>query len=89
MSTAKRWLVELSAAEVQDVTCAEARLVTDDSTRWLGHGVARRHPRDPDVIEIGEKIAIARALTDLADLILGSAAAELEDVTHERVHLCR
>jgi Rv2632c-like len=89
MNTAKRWSVELSAIEFEDATRAVARLVMNDSTCWLGHGVARRHPRDPDVTEIGEQIAVARALADLADLILGSTAAKLEDVTHEPVHLCR
>jgi Rv2632c-like len=89
MRTAKRWTVALSTTESEDTTRAEARLVMGDSTCWLGHGVARRHPRDPDVTEVGEQIAAARALADLADLILGSAAAELEDVTHQPVHLCR
>lgn len=89
MSGAKRWSVELSTTEIENATRAEARLVMDGSTCWLGHGVARRHPRDPGVTEIGENIAVARALADLADLLLGSAAAEFEDVTHEPVHLCR
>ena len=37
--------------------------------------------------EIGEKIAVARALSDLAHMLLGSAGAELEDITHERARL--
>ena len=38
-------------------------------------------------MEIGEKIAVARALSDLAHMLLGSAAAQIEDITHERAQL--
>jgi Rv2632c-like len=87
MSTVDRWSVELSIREHEDQTHADARLVMDDGAHVLGHGTARRHPRDPNVTEIGEKIAVARALSDLAHMLLGSAAAELEDITHERARL--
>jgi len=39
------------------------------------------------VLAIGEKIAVARALSDVAHLLLGSAAAQLEDITHQEAHL--
>jgi hypothetical protein len=87
MSTVDRWSVELSIREHEGETRADARLVMDDGAHLLGHGMARRHPRDPSITEIGEKIAVARALSDLAHRVLGSAAAELEDVTHERARL--
>lgn len=87
MSAADRWLVELSTTELGDQTRAEARLVMDNDISWHGHGLARRHPSDPNVADIGEKIAVARALSDLAHLLLGSAAAELEDMTHHGAHI--
>lgn len=87
MSTADRWLVELSTTELEDQTRAGARLVMDNGTCWVGHGTARRHPYDRNVTEIGEKIAVARALSDLAHMLLGSAAAEIEGITHERAGL--
>jgi hypothetical protein len=87
VSTVDRWSVELSIQEHEGQTRADARLVADGGDHLLGHGMARRHPRDPDVTEVGEKIAVARALSDLAHLLLGSAAAELEDLTHERARL--
>jgi Domain of unknown function (DUF1876) len=87
VSTVDRWQVELSIREHESQTLADARLVADDGAHLLGHGMARRHPRDPNVTEIGEKIAMARALSDLAHLLLESAAAELEDATHERTRL--
>lgn len=89
MSTRGRWLIELSIAESEGETRADGRLITTDGYCWVGRGGARCHPRDPAVAEIGEKIAAARALSDLAQLLAGNAAAELEDITHQpaRVHL--
>jgi hypothetical protein len=86
MSTADRWSVELSIREHEGETLADARLVMNDA-HLLGHGRARRNPSDPNVMEIGEKIAVARALSDLAHVILGSAAAQIEDITHEQAQL--
>jgi Domain of unknown function (DUF1876) len=79
--------VELSINEEAAQTHAEAHLVMDDGTSWRGHGLARRRPSDPDVTQIGEEIAAARALSDLAYQLLGSATAKLEDVTHQRAHV--
>ena len=87
MSTVDRWSVELSISEHDRETRADARLVLTDDAHLEGHGTARRNPADPDVTGIGEKIAVARALSDLAHVLLGSAAAELEDITHERARL--
>jgi hypothetical protein len=86
MSAVDRWSVELSIREHEGETRADARLVMGDA-HLLGHGRARRNPSDPSVLEIGEKIAVARALSDLAHTILGSAAAQIEDITHERAQL--
>ncbi len=87
MSTVHAWLVGLSVHEDDGLTRADAHLVLGEDTDLLGHGAARRNPADPDVTEIGERIAVARALSDLANLLLGTAAAELEDITHERTRL--
>ena len=87
MSTAEHWSVALSVHEHEGQTRAEARLDLGENAHLLGHGTARRNPSDPNVLEIGEKIAVARALSDLAHMLLGSAAAQIEDITHERAHL--
>ena len=52
-----------------------------------GHGLARRHPDDQEVTQIGEEIAAARALSDLAHQLLGDAAGQIEGITHQRAHL--
>src|SRR5436309_2392205 len=63
MSAADRWSVELSIREHEGDTRADARLVMDNDPHLLGHGTAPRNPSDPNVMEIGEKIAVARALS--------------------------
>jgi Rv2632c-like len=87
MSTAERWAVALTVQEHEGQTRAEARLDLGGDAHLVGHGTARRNPSDPDVLEIGEKIAMARALSDVAHMLLGSAATQLEDVTHQQAHL--
>jgi Rv2632c-like len=87
MSTAEHWSVALSVHEHEGQTCAEARLDLGDNAHLQGYGTARRNPSDPNVLEIGEKIAVARALSDVAHMLLGSAATQLEDVTHQEAHL--
>jgi hypothetical protein len=87
MSTAEHWSVALTVQEREGQTRAEARLNLGDNAHLLGHGTARRNPSDPNVLEIGEKIAVARALSDIAHMLLDSAAAQLEDITHQQTHL--
>ena len=68
-------------------TRAEARLNTPDRTGMVGEGVARRNPHDTEVPEIGDELAVARALWDLAHKLLEAAAADIEELTHRPVHL--
>src|SRR6266536_2113240 len=70
MSAADRWSVELSIREHEGETRADARLVMDNDPHLLGHGTARRSPSDPNVMEIGEKIAVARARCQHHDQLL-------------------
>ena len=81
------WRVELVLSERGDETHAEAMLRTHDDTHLSGHGRARRNPRDPQVPEIGDELAAARALADLSHALLEAAAGDLEAVTHEPAKL--
>ncbi|MGW0041961.1 DUF1876 domain-containing protein [Rhodococcus sp. NPDC003348] len=88
----KKWSVDIIIDEHDSTTGetrtrAEARLRTKDATSLVGIGVARRNPRDADIPEIGDELAVARALADLAHRLIDTAATDLEAVTHERVHL--
>ena len=86
MTTVDNWPVEISLHEEDRNTRAEARLTTD-SMGLVGHGLARRNPDDQEVTQIGEEIAAARALSDLAHQLLSHAAEQIEEITHERAHL--
>ena len=46
--------------------------------RLGGWGRARRNPADPDVPRVGEELAAARALSDLAHALLDEAADLIE-----------
>jgi hypothetical protein len=85
--TTTSWSVDISLAERDGHTHAEARLHTRDATHLTGSGIARLRPHDPDVPEIGEEIAAARALMDLAGHLLHAAADDLEGVMQEKVTL--
>jgi hypothetical protein len=88
MTIMRRWRVDVFVDEIDDTTThAEARLYTNDDTRLVGHGRARRNPADAAVPEIGDEIAAGRALMDLARTLLGAAGADVEQVTHDPCRL--
>ncbi len=81
------WPVSLFIDEADGRTRAEARLVMPDGGELVGYGLARRNPADKEVARIGEQVAAARALSDLAGQVLHAAASGIEDVTHRPAHL--
>jgi hypothetical protein len=85
MATVDSWPVEISLRDENRETRAEARLTK--GVVLMGHGVARCNPDDQEVMQIGEEIAAARALSDLAHRLLSYAAGQIEDITHERARL--
>jgi hypothetical protein len=84
--TIDRWPIEISLQEEDRETRAEVRL-TKDGVGIVGHGLARRNPDDQEVTQIGEEIAAARALSDLAHQLLSDAAGQVEGITRQRAHL--
>jgi hypothetical protein len=86
MATVDSWPVEISLRAEDRVTRAEARL-TRNGAGMVGNGIARRNPDDQEATQIGEEIAAARALSDLAHQLLNYAAGQIEEITHERAHL--
>jgi len=83
----KRWTVDIFIDERDSTTHAEARLHTNDATRLSGYGKARRNPRDVEVPEIGDELAVARALSELAHMLLQAAAEDIEQITHQPASL--
>jgi hypothetical protein len=74
----KVWTVEVEIEETPDgLTEAKAALFVGDR-RFGGWGRARRNPSDPDLPRVGEELAAARALSDLAHHLLDEAAHTIE-----------
>ncbi|MEV4393890.1 dsRBD fold-containing protein [Nonomuraea sp. NPDC049607] len=76
---AKEWTVRIRLAEDGDDTSARAVLTTPDGTTAEGAGHARRNPADPSMPVVGDELAVARALADLAGRLAGDARHELGD----------
>jgi Domain of unknown function (DUF1876) len=87
MIATKKWRVELFIGEQDGRTYAEARLHTELGDRLLGTGRAQLSPADYDVPEIGDEVAVARALADLGHRLLVTAAADIAQVTDQPVRL--
>jgi Domain of unknown function (DUF1876) len=87
MTAMKRWRVDILVGEDEGRTYAEARLHTEIGDHLVGIGRAKLNPNDYDVPEIGDEIAVARALTDLGHRLLITAAMDLEQVTNQPVRL--
>jgi len=86
MIETKRWNVVIEIDEHDGRTRAVASLHNRDADRLTGVGLARLNPADRDVPEIGDELAAARALADLSHQLLDTAAADIEQVTHEPAH---
>lgn len=85
--TTAHWSIEIDLGEMNGTTRAVARLHTNDDTTLVGIGLARLNPTDRDVPEIGEELAAARALHDLADKLLGAAVGDISQLTDEDVRI--
>ena len=83
----KSWSVQIDLGEHEGTTRAVARLHTGDRTSLTGTGSARLNPADPNVPEIGDELAAARALSQLAHALLEAAADDISGVLHQPVDL--
>lgn len=85
---AKTWRISVHITEDEGRTRAEAVLTTSAGTELRSTGLARRHPADRDVPEIGDELAVCRALNGLAHDLLEATVSDVEqnvgnDVTLE------
>jgi uncharacterized protein DUF1876 len=80
MDYTPKWTIELFIDEHDGQTRASARLRTRDN-EVTGHGLARRHPHDANVPEIGDELAVARALSDLAHKLFDATIGDIEAIT--------
>ncbi|GGN84407.1 hypothetical protein GCM10010112_63790 [Actinoplanes lobatus] len=89
MMHTRTWTVEITIDEHEDEsrTRAVAVLRTEARPQVRGVGDAYRSPRDREVPEIGDELATARALADLAYQLLDVTAADIEAIVHRPVYL--
>jgi hypothetical protein len=77
------WEVRISIFGSDDETDAHVLLVADSPNRLSASGHSERSPHDLVTPEIGEEVAVARALRRLADQLLETAEGDIEDRTGE------
>ena len=73
----KRWSVDIVIDEHEGRTRAEARLQAEAAT-LKGTGLARLNPNDPDVPEIGDELAVCRALSGLVHDLFEATIADIQ-----------
>jgi hypothetical protein len=86
MSNPLTWTVAIVFSEDEDMTRADA-ILTGGPDPVQGWGRARRNPTDPNVPAVGEEVAAARALGDLAHHLLEQAAHRIESWEGRHIHL--
>ena len=82
----KEWDVHVHVFENAGATHVEAVLDTGENV-LRGHGRARRNPADVEVPEIGDEVAVSRALSDLGHTLMATADRDLEGVGSGPSHL--
>jgi hypothetical protein len=75
------WQVRVTIFEAGDETEANVVLLSDAPTHLSALGQSRRSTKDRAVPEIGDEVAVARALRHLADQLLETAAQDIEALT--------
>jgi|EndMetStandDraft_7_1072992.scaffolds.fasta_scaffold04269_2 hypothetical protein len=80
----KRWTAAIEIDKHDGHTRAKARLGWRDQTA-VGIGIARLNPDDRNVADIGDELAVARALADLARRMMTTTIHDIEVVTDEPV----
>jgi hypothetical protein len=83
--TVNLWRVSVAFNEDADRTRADAILETANQ-RFHGFGQAKRASGDPSIPVVGEELAAARALSDLAHQLLQAAAERIEGFEGHPVH---
>ncbi|MQS35041.1 DUF1876 domain-containing protein [Streptomyces katsurahamanus] len=86
MQTLVGWHVEMEFREEGDRTRAAAMVRLADGTEVRGHGNAQRHPSDSEQLRVGEEIAGARALMDIASQLLQKAHGEIDEASGRTSH---
>ncbi|AGL16937.1 DUF1876 domain-containing protein [Actinoplanes sp. N902-109] len=87
MAHVRTWTIDVNISEHEDERRTRADAILHGPRRLRGEGEARRRPSDREVPEIGDELATARALADLAYKLLDVTAGDIEQFTHRPAHL--
>lgn len=87
--TSVGWHVELEFDEDSRHTRAAALVRLADGSEVRGHGAASRAPADSNQPRVGEEIAGARALNELATKLLEKAHGEIDAASGRTSHPLR
>lgn len=86
MQTTVGWHVELEFQEDETHTRAVAMVRLPDGSEVRAHGSASRHHTDANQPRVGEEIAGARALNELAMQMLTKAHSEIDMASGRTSH---
>ncbi|MFD7642702.1 DUF1876 domain-containing protein [Kitasatospora sp. NPDC059795] len=78
MKTLVGWHIEMEFEEDGNRTRAAAMVRLGDGTELRAHGYSTRHHSDSPQLRVGEEVAGARALNDLAMQLLTKAHEEVK-----------
>ena len=76
--------IDVLIEEREERTRAKARL-SWGGENLVGVGLARLDPADEPVAQIGDELAVARALSDLANQLFALTSTDIQASTHEPV----
>jgi len=85
----REWTVRVSIFESADDTNARAVLVADAPESLVATGESHRSESDEPAPEIGDEVAVARALRHLADTLMTTAEDDIAARTGEDTHVRR
>jgi len=83
----REWTVRISIFESGDDTSANIVLLSDAPQQLRARGTSHRSSHDTSVPEIGDEVAVARALRHLADQLMDAAETDVSDMTGEEARI--
>lgn len=89
MSATKQWSITVDIDEEENITQAHVSLRTPGGQDVTGVGQANRNPLDPSVPEIGDELAVARALRNLSERLLHATERDITGATGQPAHVHR
>lgn len=81
VNTVVGWHIEMEFQEDTHRTRAAALVRLPDGQEMRAHGYASRHPADSNQPRVGEEVAAARALNELAMRLLTKAHDEIDQAS--------